>query len=263
CGAQPRYVTLHPPTFTCDPAELRAAFSPATRAIIINTPHNPTGKVFTRQELEEIAELCRAHDVIAVTDEIYEHILYDGGRHLSIASLPGMAERTITISGCSKTYSVTGWRIGWCIASAEITGAIRKVHDFCTVGAPAPLQEAAAVALRLPEPFYEELSAMYAAKRDLLLTSLEEVGFKPYRPAGAYYILADIEAFGWDDDTAFALHLVRDHKVATVPGSSFYSRPELGRRQIRFTFSKRDETLVRAVDALRAVRPAGARSPSP
>lgn len=256
CGARPRYVTLHPPDFSYDSAELSAAFSKETQAIIINTPHNPAGKVFTLNELEEIAELCKAHDVIAVTDEIYEHILYDGHRHVSIASLDGMDERTITISGCSKTYSVTGWRIGWCVASEAITGAIRKIHDFCTVGAPAPLQEAAAVALGLPDSFYEELRAMYAAKREFLLSALEEVGFKTYRPEGAYYILADIEAFGWEDDTAFALHLVRDHKIATVPGSSFYSRPELGRRQIRFTFSKRDETLAQAVEALRSVRPA-------
>ncbi|MCH7767451.1 MAG: aminotransferase class I/II-fold pyridoxal phosphate-dependent enzyme [Nitrospinae bacterium] len=255
CGARPRYVTLHPPDFSYDSAELSAAFSQETQAIIINTPHNPAGKVFTLNELEEIAELCKAHDVIAVTDEIYEHILYDGHRHVSIASLDGMDERTITISGCSKTYSVTGWRIGWCVASEAITGAIRKIHDFCTVGAPAPLQEAAAVALGLPDTFYEELRAMYAAKREFLLSALEEVGFKTYRPEGAYYILADIEAFGWEDDIAFALHLVRDHKIATVPGSSFYSRPELGRRQIRFTFSKRDETLAQAAEALRSVRP--------
>jgi aminotransferase len=252
-------VTLHAPSFAYDPDELKKAFSAKTKAIIINTPNNPTGKVFTREELEEIAGLCQAHDVIAVTDEIYEHILYDGHSHLSIASLPGMAERTITISGCSKTYSVTGWRIGWCIASERITGAIRKVHDFCTVGAPAPLQEAGAVALRLPEAFYEELAAMYASKRDFLLAGLEEVGFRPYKPSGAYYILADIDTFGWQDDMALALHLVRHHKVATVPGSSFYSRPELGCNQIRFTFSKRDETLAEAVEHLRAFRAAGAR----
>jgi aminotransferase len=259
CGAAPRYVTLHAPSFAYDPDELKKAFSAKTKAIIINTPNNPTGKVFTREELEEIAGLCQAHDVIAVTDEIYEHILYDGHSHLSIASLPGMAERTITISGCSKTYSVTGWRIGWCIASERITGAIRKVHDFCTVGAPAPLQEAGAVALRLPEAFYEELAAMYASKRDFLLAGLEEVGFRPYKPSGAYYILADIDTFGWQDDMALALHLVRHHKVATVPGSSFYSRPELGCNQIRFTFSKRDETLAEAVEHLRAFRAAGVR----
>ena len=259
CGATPRFVTLYPPAFDYDPDELRAAFGPKTRAIIINTPNNPTGKVFSLKELEEIAGLCEAHDVIAVTDEIYEHILYDGLRHTSIASLPGMAERTITINGCSKTYSVTGWRVGWCIASEAITGAIRKVHDFCTVGAPAPLQEAAAVALGLPDGFYEELAVMYTAKRDYLTAALEEVGFKPYKPSGAYYVLTEVEAFGWDSDVEFALHLVRHHKVATVPGSSFYSRPELGRHQIRFTFSKRDETLVRAVDHLRAFRAAGAR----
>lgn len=260
CGAVPRYVTLHAPSFSYDPDELKKAFGPKTRAIIINTPNNPTGKVFSRKELEEIAGLCQAHDVIAVTDEIYEHILYDDHRHTSIASLPGMAERTITISGCSKTYSVTGWRIGWCIASETITGAIRKVHDFCTVGAPAPLQEAAAVALRLPEAFYEELAAMYASKRDFLMAGLEEIGFKPYKPSGAYYILADIDTLGWQDDMDFAFHLVRHHKVATVPGSSFYSRPELGRNQIRFTFSKRDETLAEAVDNLRAFRAAAART---
>jgi aminotransferase len=262
CGATPRYVALYPPSFSFDPEELKGAFSNKTRAIIINTPSNPTGKVFSRVELEEIAELCKGHDVIAVTDEIYEHIIYDGLSHVSIASLPGMAERTITISGCSKTYSVTGWRVGWCIASEAITGAIRKVHDFCTVGAPAPLQEAAAEALRLPEAFYKELAAMYTSKRDFLLAGLEEVGFKPYKPEGAYYILADTDPLGWDDDVELALQLVRRYKVATVPGSSFYSRAELGRRQIRFTFSKRDETLARAVDCLRAFRASGV-SPKP
>jgi aminotransferase len=254
CGASPRYVTLHPPDFAFDPKELREAFSPSTRAIIINTPHNPSGKVFSFEELELIADLCKTYDVVAVTDEIYEHIIYDGLRHISLASLPGMAHRTITISGCSKTYSVTGWRIGWCIASEAITSAIRKVHDFLTVGAPAPLQEAAAVALRMPEEFYAELASMYKTKRDFLLNVLEDVGFRPFCPQGAYYILAGTDAFGWDDDVAFCLHLVRNHKVATVPGSSFYSRPELGRRLIRFTFSKSDETLQKAAHYLQALK---------
>ncbi|MCL6567124.1 MAG: aminotransferase class I/II-fold pyridoxal phosphate-dependent enzyme [Acidobacteriia bacterium] len=246
CGAVPRYVKLRPPEWSFDPEELKDAFGPRTRAIILNTPNNPTGKVFTRTELECIRDLCVRWDAYAITDEIYEHILYDGAEHISIATLEGMRERTITINGLSKTYSVTGWRIGWAIAAPELTAAIRKVHDFLTVGAAAPLQEAGAVALRLPDEYYRRLAADYRARRDRLLAHLERAGFRCYRPAGAYYIMTDISAFlprCGADDVAFARYLVEQIGVAVVPGSSFYSQPADGARQVRFCFCKRDETL--------------------
>ena len=245
-GAVPRMVRLRAPDWSFDEAELRAAFGPRTRAIIINTPHNPTGKVFSRAELEHVAALCREHDCLAVTDEIYEYILYDGAEHVSIASLEGMAERTITISGLSKTWSATGWRIGWAIAPQEITAAIRKVHDFLTVGAPAPLQEAAAHALAFGEEYFATLAREYRQRRDVLERTLVETGFGVYSPAGAYYIMCDTSALTDLDDVAFAMQLVQDGGVATVPGSSFYLDPEAGRRQIRFCFAKRLETLERA-----------------
>lgn len=242
-GATPRYVPLLGPQRLFDRRELESAFTSRTRAIIVNTPHNPTGKVFTREELEFIAGLCRQHDVVAVTDEIYEHILYDKARHVSLGSLPGMSERTITISGLSKTYSVTGWRLGYTVACETLTDAIRKVHDFLTVGAPAPLQEAAAVALRLPESYYRGLQRDYTGRRDILYRALQKAGFRCALPEGAYYILADFEDLDPAPDTEFALRLVREVGVAGVPGSSFYHHPALGKRQIRFTFSKREETL--------------------
>lgn len=250
-GAKPVYVPLIEPDFTFDPDALRAAFSERTKAIIINTPHNPSGKVFSRKELELIAELCEQHDALVVTDEIYEHIVYDGARHLSPAAVPGLADRTITISGLSKTYSATGWRIGYIIAPAKISGAIRKVHDFLTVGAPAPLQEAAVTALGLPDEYYTKLTAFYQHKRDLIVGELEKCGFKTFPPKGAYYVLTDISAFGAADDTEFALRLIEEIGVATVPGSSFYSRRELGRNKIRFAFCKTEETLRAAVERLR------------
>ena len=250
-GATPRFVRLSPPDWTFDEAELAAAFGPRTRAVIVNTPHNPTGKVFTRPELEIIAGLCREHGALAITDEIYEYILYDGAEHVSIASLEDMAERTITISGLSKTWSATGWRVGWCVASEEITGAIRKVHDFLTVGAPAPLQEAAAVALDFDRGYFETLAADYRERRDLLLGALEETGFGVVRPAGAYYIMTDITGLTAATDVEFAMELVRDGGVATVPGSSFYHAPQDGSTMIRFCFAKRRETLRRAAEALR------------
>ncbi|MCS6816038.1 MAG: aminotransferase class I/II-fold pyridoxal phosphate-dependent enzyme [Blastocatellia bacterium] len=252
--ARPRYVPLHPPDWRFDPDELRAAFTSRTKAIIINTPNNPTGKVFTREELELIAALCHEWDVIAVTDEIYEHILYDGAEHIAIAMLPGMRERTITINGLSKTYSVTGWRVGYAIAPPEITSAIRKVHDFLTVGAPAPLQEAGAVALRLPRSYYERLAAEYAARRDQLLRTLEAAGFGVYKPRGAYYVMTDISRFGFEDDVAFAHYLVREIGVAVVPGSSFYENPEKGRQQVRFCFCKTEATLDAAAERLLRLR---------
>ncbi len=242
-GAVPRFVRLRPPNWSFDPDELARAFTSRTRAIIVNTPNNPTGKVFSAEELETIAALCRRHDAVALTDEIYEHILYDGARHVPMASLPGMAERTITINGMSKTYSVTGWRVGWTIAPPVLTNAIRKIHDFLTVGAAAPLQEAGAVALALPATYYADLAAGYARRRDRLVGILEGAGFRVHRPAGAYYVMTEIDGLGWDDDVAFVRHLVQDVGVAAVPGSSFYRDATDGSRQVRFAFCKKDATL--------------------
>jgi aminotransferase len=254
-GAVPRFVKLRPPDWSFDPDELARAFGPRTRAVVINTPHNPTGKVFTRAELETIADLCRRHDAVALTDEIYEHILYDGAVHVPIATLPGMAERTITINGMSKTYAVTGWRVGWAIAPARLTNAIRKVHDFLTVGAAAPLQEAGAVALRLPDSYYRELSKGYDRRRKRMLEILDKAGFGTYPPSGAYYVMTDISRLAWDDDVAFSRHMVEDVRVAVVPGSSFYSDPRDGRRQVRFAFCKKDETLDEAERRLSGLKP--------
>ena len=253
-GAVPRYVTLHEPDWTFDPDALAAAFNERTRAIIINSPNNPTGKVFTPAELMVIAELCQRWDVLAITDEIYEHILYDGCRHVPMAAIEGMTDRTVTINSLSKTYSVTGWRVGWTIAPAGLTGAIRKVHDFLTVGAAAPLQEAGAAALALPEAYYTELAASYQRRRDQLLALLERQGFVCYKPDGAYYVMTDIGGFGFADDVAFARYLVSEVGVAVVPGSSFYHEPALGRTKVRFTFCKRDETLQEAGRRLEAMK---------
>jgi aspartate/methionine/tyrosine aminotransferase len=245
-GATPRFVKLRPPEWSFDPAELEAAFGPRTKALILNTPNNPTGKVFTRAELECIRDLCVRSGAFAITDEIYEHMLYDGAEHISLATLEGMRERTITINALSKTYSVTGWRVGWAIASPEVTAAIRKVHDFLTVGAAAPLQEAGAVALRLPEDYYRKLASAYRARRDKMLGILEGAGFRCFKPFGAYYIMTDISAFGFPDDVAFARHLVKEIGVAAVPGSSFFHNPADGSRHLRFTFCKIDATLEEA-----------------
>ncbi|HYB92429.1 MAG TPA: aminotransferase class I/II-fold pyridoxal phosphate-dependent enzyme, partial [Candidatus Binataceae bacterium] len=249
-GATPRYVALGGSDFSIDRAELEAAFSDRTKAVVINSPNNPTGKVFSRAELEMIAELCQRHDCLAITDEIYEHIIFGGARHISIASLPGMADRTITISGLSKTYSITGWRLAYAVASERITSAIRKVHDFLTVGAPHPLQEAGAVALKLPESFYAELAAMYERKRGVLFDALSAAGLKCHSPMGAYYIMADIGPLGFADDLAATDFMLDDVGVAAVPGSSFYHRPELGHGMLRFTFSKSDRTLAMAAERL-------------
>src|SRR5438093_5473992 len=260
-GAKPRYVKLHPPAkadvdgeWTFDERELRAAFHNQTKAIVLNTPNNPSGKVFTRGELELIRDLCVEFNVLAITDEIYEHILYDGAQHISIASLDGMQERTVTINGMSKTYSVTGWRVGWTIAPPEITNAISKVHDFLTVGAPAPLQEAGAAALGLPPAYYKQLADGYRVRRDLLLPVLESTGFRCFRPRGAYYVMTDISAFGFPDDVSFTNYLVREIGVAAVPGSSFYSNPRDGARQVRFAFCKRNDTLNEAALRLQRLR---------
>jgi aspartate/methionine/tyrosine aminotransferase len=254
-GALPKFVRLRPPDWSFDPDELARAFGPRTRAIIVNTPNNPTGKVFSREELGLIADLCLKHDAVALTDEIYEHILYDGAVHIPLATLPGMAERTITINGMSKTYSVTGWRVGWAIAPPVLTGAIRKVHDFLTVGAAAPLQEAGAVALALPDSYYTDLAAFYARRRARLLGILKGAGFVSYTPQGAYYTMVEISGLGWDDDLAFTRHLVEEIGVAVVPGSSFYANPADGRGQVRFAFCKKDATLDEAERRLARLRP--------
>ena len=242
-GAVPRFVRLREPDWTFDPAELEAAFNNHTRAIIINTPNNPTGKVFTREELEVIARLCLKWDVLAITDEIYEHIIYDGHKHVPMASIAGMPDRTVTINGLSKTFSVTGWRVGWAIAPTDLAGPIRKMHDFLTVGAPAPLQEAGVAALAMPESYYTEMAAGYAKRRKLMCDILERHGFRFKPPQGAYYVMTDIEHFGFDSDIEFATYLVKDVGVAVVPGSSFFNDRKAGRNKVRFVYSKRDETL--------------------
>jgi aminotransferase len=254
-GAVPRFVRLSPPNFEIDWKVLEAAFTEKTKAIVINTPNNPTGKVFTRAELERIAALCKKHDVLAITDEIYEHIIFDGAEHVILATLPGMRERTITINALSKTYSVTGWRVGYAIAPPEITNGLRKVHDFLTVGAPAPLQRAAVAAMNLPDAYYKKLAVEYRERRDYLLEGLDKAGFKSVKPRGAYYIMSDFSSFGFDgDDQAFARYLIEEIGVAGVPGSSFFSNPKDGEKLIRFCFPKKMETLAEAVKRLGRLR---------
>jgi aminotransferase len=254
CGAVPRFVALRPPDWSFNPQELAAAFNERTRAVILNTPNNPTGKVFTRGELESIAALCQRWNAYALTDEIYQYLVYDGCEHVSLATLPDMRERTITINGMSKTYSVTGWRVGYAIAPPEITNAIRKMHDFLTVGAPAPLQEAGLAALSLPDGYYRKLCADYLARRDRMLASLERAGFRCFKPHGAYYIMTDISGFGFPDDVEFTRYLVREIGVAAVPGSSFYSNPASGSQQVRFTFCKTNPTLDEAARRLQKLK---------
>ena len=249
-GATPVFYRLEAPDFAIDFDRLRGLMNARTKAIVLNTPNNPTAKVFTRAELERIGALACEFDCLVITDEIYEYILYDGAEHVSMASLPGMASRTITISGLSKTFSVTGWRVGWCVAPPAITAAIRKVHDFLTVGAPHPLQEAAAVALGSDESYYRDLAIAYRARRDRLHRGLVDAGFTPSLPRGAYYILAGFDRFGFADDVAFARHLVEKVGVAAVPGSSFFANPKDGARLIRFCFPKRDATLDAALERL-------------
>jgi len=253
-GASPRFVKLRPPDWTFDENELTAAFGPHTKAIILNTPNNPTGKVFTRPELEFIRDLCLRWNSYCITDEIYEHILYDGTQHITMARIDGMRDHTIVINGMSKTYSVTGWRVGWAIAPADATQSIRKVHDFLTVGAAAPLQQAGALALKLPQTYYDNLAASYAGKRARLMHILETAGFIVYKPRGAYYIMTDISPFRFEEsrypaesrDVSFAKYLVEHIGVACVPGSSFYNDPQDGASQVRFTFCKKEETLAAA-----------------
>jgi len=249
-GAEPVFVPLEPPDFSFDPDRLAKAVTPRTRAIIFNSPNNPSGKVFSRAELQLIADLCLKHDLLAITDEIYEHIVYDGAEHTPIATLPGMADRTITISGISKSYSVTGWRIGYAIANPELSLGIRRAHDFITVGAPHPLQEAAVTALHLPDSYYVHLRESYQARRDLLLGKVLEAGFIAFKPQGAYYILTEaahfLKEYDCKDDAEFAMFLVKDVGVASVPGSSFYAHAELGKTKIRFCFPKTDDMLIEA-----------------
>ena len=252
-GAVPRFIELHPPGWHFDPEELERAFNSRTRAIILNTPNNPTGKVFSRQELEIIAGLCMKWGVLAITDEIYEHILYDDHSHISMATLEGMREMTVTISALSKTYSVTGWRVGYVIAPPTLTGAIRKVHDFLTVGAPAPLQEAGARALALPQRYYTDLAAAYQRRRDLMLSCLSDAGFDCSVPRGAYYIMAGFGALSPLNDVAFTRYLVKEIGVAVVPGSSFFHEPERGSRHVRFCFCKKDSTLQSAGERLQRI----------
>lgn len=254
CGAVPRYVTLSPPDWTFDEEELKRAFNDRTRGIIINTPGNPTGRVFTREELEFIGGLCQKFRVMAFTDEIYEHIIYDDAQHVAIGSLPGMEELTVTMNSLSKTYSVTGWRVGYTIACPEITQAIRKVHDFLTVGAPAPLQRAGVVAMQFPQEYYDTLKRFYSIKRQTMLEMLEEAGIKYFKPAGAYYVLCDVSDFGFKNDIEFTEYLVKEIGVAVVPGSSFYSNPDLGGRFVRFCFARQEETLAEARKRLTKLR---------
>ena len=253
-GATPRYVQLRRPDWTFDEMELAAAFNNKTKAIIINTPNNPTGKVFSRKELEVIARLCQKWDVLAITDEIYEHIVYDGATHVSPITLDGMRERTIVVNGMSKTYSVTGWRVGYIIAPPGISGAIRKMHDFMTVGAPAPLQEAGAMALGLADSYYEELASHYLVRRNRLLAMLRNAGFAAFVPKGAYYIMCDVGNFlsagGFANDIEFCRFMVKEVGVAAVPGSSFFGDPASGRDIIRFTFCKKESTLAAAEERL-------------
>ena len=260
-GATPVYVALQETPapdgtvrFTYDAAELQAAFSPNTKAIVINTPNNPLGKVFTRDELQQIADLCCEYDCLAITDEIYEHMIYDEKPHISIGSLPEMRERTITVSGLSKAYSMTGWRLGYVIAPETLTDAIRKMHDFLTVGAPHPLQHAGVVALNLPPSYHQELVEKYDKNRKRLLKSLTEAGFRCHQPEGAYYIMTDITDFDFPDDTAFAHWMVEEIGVGGVPGSSFYSRPHLGKTKFRFMFSMADDILAEAGERLMQIK---------
>ncbi|HVW83401.1 MAG TPA: aminotransferase class I/II-fold pyridoxal phosphate-dependent enzyme, partial [Bryobacteraceae bacterium] len=246
CGAERKLVKLHAPDWHFDRDELRRAFSPQTKAIIINTPNNPTGKVFTRDELSYIASLCQEFDALAITDEIYEHITYDGHQHIPMITLPGMRDRSILINSMSKTFSVTGWRVGWVIASPELTNTIRKVHDFLTVGAATPLQQAGVMALNLPDQYFNGLSAEYEGRRRAAVDMLRSAGFQCYVPSGAYYVMTDITAFESKDDVTFAKKLVEEVGVAAVPGSSFYFNSSNGSSQIRFCFCKKYETLAAA-----------------
>lgn len=251
CGGVRRVVTLHPPDWSFDREELRRAFNGRTKAIIINTPNNPTGRVFSREELEFVAQLCQEYDALCITDEIYEHIIYDGEEHIPVMTLPGMRERAVLVNSMSKTYSVTGWRVGWVAAAPDLTDSIRKVHDFLTVGAATPLQYAGVTALGQPASFYDHLAVEYGERREQILEILTRSGFRCFRPSGAYYVMTDISSFGFPDDTSFVRHLIDKVGLAAVPGSSFFSRAELGKHYVRFCFCKKKETLDAAGEKLR------------
>jgi aspartate/methionine/tyrosine aminotransferase len=251
CGCTRKLVALRPPDWTFDRDELRRAFSTRTKAIILNSPNNPTGRVFNRDELTFIAGLCQEFDALAVTDEIYEHILYDGVEHIPMMQIPGMRDRTILVNSLGKTYSVTGWRVGWVLASPDLTDSIRKVHDFLTVGAAHPLQIAGVTALGLPEEYYTDLAEKYRDRRDTLLDILSQAGFRCFTPQGAYYVMTDIAGFGFADDMTFARYLVETIGVAAVPGSCFFLDPRDGEQLIRFCFPKKPETLAAAAARLR------------
>ena len=251
CGCTRKLVALRAPDWTFDRDELRRAFSKRTKAIILNSPNNPTGRVFNREELTFIAELCQEFDALAVTDEIYEHILYGGAQHIPMMQIPGMRDRTILINSLSKTYSVTGWRVGWVLASPDLTDSIRKVHDFLTVGAAHPLQIAGVTALGLPDSYYTDLAEKYNERCTAMIDMLTPVGFRCFRPEGAYYVMTDISGFGFKDDMTFARYLVEKIGVSAVPGSCFFSHPQDGDQMIRFCFPKKPATLEAAADRLR------------
>lgn len=251
CGATRKLITLHAPDWTFDREEMRRAFSKKTKAVIINTPNNPTGRVFSREDLEFIATLCQEYDALCITDEIYEHIIYDGAVHVPVMTIPGMRERAVIVNSMSKSYSVTGWRVGWVIAAPDLTDSIRKVHDFLTVGAATPLQHAGVLAMNQPETFYKDLAEHYVGRRDKLLGLLNAAGFQCFKPAGAYYIMTDISRFGFPDDTTFVKHLINEIGVAAVPGSSFFSGNGKGSQIVRFCFCKKYETLEDAGHRLR------------
>lgn len=253
-GAKCRFVKLQPPSWTFDPHELRAAFNKKTRAVILNSPNNPTGRVFGADEVKVLTDLCQEFDCLLITDEIYEHIVYDGVSHLPPIAMKGMRDRSVLVNSLSKTFSVTGWRVGWVIAPPDLTDSIRKVHDFLTVGAAAPLQRAGVTALEMPDAYYRELGSHYCERRDLCLRILSEAGFRPYVPQGAYYVMCDISAFGFVDDVAFSRHLVEKVGVAAVPGSSFFRNPRDGAHLIRFCFAKRKETIEAAGERLQTLR---------
>ena len=250
CGAETKLVPLRLPDWRFDPDELRRAFTPRTKAIIVNSPNNPTGRVFDLAELTIIAKLACEFDTLVITDEIYEHILYDGAAHHPMATLPDMRERTILVNSMSKTWSVTGWRVGWVLAPAHLTDGIRKVHDFLTVGAAAPLQHAGAVAMALAPSYYADLATRYKLRRDMLMDALTQAGFRCWRPQGAYYILADISGFGFADDVTFVRHMIENAGIAAVPGSSFFEDPARGSQIVRFCFCKSEGTLQAAAERL-------------
>ena len=254
-GAVCRFVRLHAPDWSFDPQELRAAFTERTRAVILNTPNNPTGRVFSAEELMLLGELCQEYDALLITDEIYEHIVFDGQRHTPPMTLPGLRERCVLVNSLSKTYSVTGWRVGWVIAPPELTASIRKVHDFLTVGAAAPLQQAGVIALGLPDSYYAALARNYETKRDLVTGILGRAGFRCFAPKGAYYVMCDISAFSLGNDVEFCRYLVEQIGVAAVPGSSFFANPQDGSHLVRFCFAKRRETLEAAAERLQRLRP--------